>query len=71
MVNAASCNELKLLDGWGSFCQGWRIRGRLNCFQILSFHPFFKQKSQSFKSVTAFIAVNSVSIYGFIRKQFK
>ena len=30
-----------LLGSYGSFCQGWRVRGRLNCFQILFFHPFF------------------------------
>ena len=42
-INAASYNELKLLGGKGSFCQGWRIREGLNYFQI-SFHPFFKTK---------------------------
>ena len=44
MINAVSGNELKLLGGYGSFCQGWWIKGRLNCFQILSFDPFFKTK---------------------------
>ena len=61
MTNAASWNELKLLrERLGSFfglsvcfCQGWRIRGKLNCFQVLSFlsvcfkkHFSFIQKSQ-------------------------
>ena len=37
-----SWNELKLLRGCSSFCQGCWIRGWLNCFQISSFYPFLK-----------------------------
>ena len=66
MINAAFQNELKLLDNQGSFCQGRRIGGRLNYFQVLSLHSFLKQKRQSFKSVTAFIGINSIQYLSMI-----
>ena len=60
-TNAASWNELKPRR-LGFFCQGWRIKERLNCFQVLSFLSLcFKiQKIWSCKTVTAFIAMNFI-----------
>ena len=72
MTNAASWHKLKLLRGQGFFCQGWQIRGRFNCFQVLCFLSlcFKVQKRWSCKTVTAFTAINFIQ-YPFYHSKHK
>ena len=56
-------NELKLLCGCSSFCQGWWIRGWLHCFQISSFYPFLNIFLSHYNVFKACLALDDKWVY--------